>query len=109
NKKEWRVPDINLLPENEDGKLIRYGRELIANTSAYLGPEGSVLRISNGMNCQHCHVESGTRAFGNALAVAANTYPKFRPRSGKMETIEFRINECMERSLNGHSLDTQSK
>lgn len=106
---EWQAPDINLLPANEEGNLVKYGRELIANTAAYLGPTGSVLQISNGMNCQNCHVESGTRAFGNALAVAAKSYPKFRPRSGKMETLDFRINECMERSLNGHALDSQSK
>ncbi|HSU29394.1 MAG TPA: c-type cytochrome [Chitinophagaceae bacterium] len=106
---EWQGPDINLLPNTEEGNMIRYGRELIANTSTYLGPKGRVMQVSNGMNCQNCHVESGTRAFGNALAIAAKTYPKFRPRSGKIESLEFRINECMERSLNGQALDSQSK
>jgi thiosulfate dehydrogenase len=38
-----------------------------------------------------------------------STYPKFRERSGSIETIYKRINDCMERSLNGRALDTNSK
>jgi len=38
----------------------------------------------------------------------ASTYPKFRARSGSVEDIYKRINDCFERSLNGKSLDTNS-
>ncbi|HYC39787.1 MAG TPA: c-type cytochrome [Chitinophagaceae bacterium] len=106
---EWLPPDINLVPDNPEGELIRYGRELIVNTSKYFGPKGIVAPVTNGMNCQNCHVEAGLRPFGNSFAAVASTYPKFRDRSGKMENIEFRINECMERSLNGKSIDTKSR
>ncbi|MES1216731.1 MAG: c-type cytochrome [Bacteroidota bacterium] len=106
---EWQAPDINLLPNTAEGNLIRYGRELIINTSVYLGPKGLVAPITNGMNCQNCHVEAGTRAFGNSFAAVSSTYPKYRDRSGRVESIEFRIKECMERSLNGSSVDSLSK
>jgi len=105
----WHAPDINLLPHTEEGDLIRYGRELIVNTSHYFGPRGIVAPITNGMNCQNCHVEAGTRAFGNSLAAVSASYPKYRDRSGRVESIEFRIKECMERSLNGSSTDSISK
>ncbi len=105
----WNVPDINALPRTPEAGLIRYGRELIVNTSSYLGPKGSIASISNGMNCQNCHLEAGTRIWGNCFAIVASTYPKFRPRSGRLESIEYRVNDCMERSLNGEKLDSLSK
>jgi thiosulfate dehydrogenase len=81
--------------------LIRYGRELILHTAAFFGPKGTVARISNGINCEACHIDAGTRLWGNNFSRVASTYPLFRNRSGKVETVEMRINDCFERSLNG--------
>ncbi|MBK5273138.1 MAG: cytochrome C, partial [Bacteroidia bacterium] len=106
---KWQAPDINLLPRSTEGDLIRYGRELIVNTSIYFGPKGSVAPITNGMNCQNCHVEAGVRSFGNSFAAVGSTYPRYRERSARVESIEFRINDCMERSLNGKGIDSLSK
>ena len=105
---EWQAPDTNSIPSSEEGDLIRYGRELIAYTSKYLGPKGIVAQISNGMNCQNCHIDGGSKHFANPFSAVASTYPKYRHRSGKMESVEFRINECMERSLDGKKLDSLS-
>jgi len=104
----WTAPDLNKIPKNEAGKLIEYGRELIMRTSAYLGPNGSVKAMSNGMNCQNCHLDAGTKPFGNNYSAVASTYPKFRARSGTEETIEKRVNDCFERSLNGEALPEDS-
>lgn len=93
----------------DEGNLIRYGRDLIVRTSVYLGPHGTVMNISNGMNCQNCHLEAGTKPYGNNYLSVASTYPKFRPRSGRLETIEKRVNDCFERSLNGNPLDSLSR
>ncbi len=87
-------------------KMIIYGQDLIANTSRYLGPHGSVKQTSNGMNCQNCHLDAGTRPWGNNYGAVASTYPKFRERSGTIESIPKRVNDCIERSLNGETLDT---
>ena len=73
--KEWQAPDINLVPETPEGELIRYGRDLIVNTSKYFGPKGIVASITNGMNCQNCHVDAGSRSFGNSFAAVASTLP----------------------------------
>lgn len=103
------VPDIGALPVSEESDLIRYGKELISRTSKYLGPHGTVDSISNGLDCENCHLEAGTKLFtGNFLAVAT-TYPKFRARSGRIESVEFRINECLQRSLNGKAIDSLSR
>lgn len=105
----WKAPDASTIPTGTEGEEIKYGRELIANTSKYLGPKGSVKAISNGMNCQNCHLEAGTKTFGNNYSAVSSTYPKFRPRSGTQETIEKRVNDCLERSLNGQALPDDSR
>ena len=105
----WHPPDSNLIPHTDEGALIRYGKELIAHTARYLGPGGKVKRMSNGMNCQNCHLSAGTKPFGNNYAAVASTYPKFRARSGGMESMEKRINDCIQRSLNGQKLADESR
>ena len=105
----WHAPDESTMPAGEEGELVRYGKELIAHTSRYLGPKGSVSAISNGMNCNNCHLDAGTRAWGNNYAAVFSTYPKYRERSGSTETIYKRVNDCFERSLNGQPLDSNSK
>lgn len=104
----WQAPLVAQMPADENGNLIAYGRELIAHTSKYLGPNGTVKAISNGMNCQNCHLDAGTKPFGNNYSAVASTYPKFRARSGSEETIEKRVNDCFERSLNGEALPVDS-
>ena len=114
NKKDtsaWVGPSQYQIPldSNQNGPLIRYGYELVAHTSKYLGPKGIVQHSTNGMNCQNCHLEAGTKPWGLNYGAVFSTYPKFRERSGSIETIYKRINDCMERSLNGKALDTNSK
>jgi thiosulfate dehydrogenase len=106
---EWIAPDTTLIPTTKEGELIRYGRELILHTAHYLGPGGKVAQISNGMNCNNCHLEAGTRILGNNFSMVAATYPLYRNRSGKIESVEMRINNCFERSLNGKRLADTSK
>ena len=107
--KMWRAPDLASLPASTASEQIRYGRELVAQTATYLGPEGTVLQISNGMNFQNCHFDAGTEPFGNKYSLAASTYPNFRARSGTKEDIAKRVNDCFERSLNGKPLAADSK
>lgn len=103
-KNYWKAPDTANASDD-----VRYGRELVANTASYLGPKGSVASMTNGMNCQNCHLDAGTRIYGNNYSAVASTYPKFRARSGTIESIEKRVNDCIQRSLNGNALHEDSK
>jgi thiosulfate dehydrogenase len=94
--------------DTADPKLISYGKDLIANTSKYFGPKGSLGVKANTLNCQNCHLDAGNRQWGNNYKAVASTYPKFRDRSGSIETIPKRVNDCFERSLNGKALDSAS-
>src|SRR5690349_81098 len=64
-KPKWIIPDTTELANTEEDALIKYGRSLIVNTSFYFGPKGIIANKSNGLNCQNCHLDAGTRLFGN--------------------------------------------
>lgn len=105
----WSAPDTTEISTEQNSELIRYGRELVANTAYYLGPKGKIFHSGNGMNCQNCHLDAGSKPYGNNYGSVASTYPKFRERSGTIETIYKRVNDCFERSLNGKALDSLSR
>jgi thiosulfate dehydrogenase len=109
SSKEWKAPDTSQLGYSQQDSLIRYGRNLIVHTSVFFGPRGSIAHISNGMNCGNCHIDAGTRIWGNNFSMVASSYPLYRNRSGKIETVEMRINDCFERSLNGKQLPDSAK
>lgn len=104
----WQAPDESSIAESEK-EMILYGKELIKNTALYLGPKGTVANMSNGMNCQNCHLDAGTKVWGNNYSAVSSTYPKLRERSGAEEDIPKRVNDCFERSLNGKALEVDSK
>lgn len=105
----WMAPDWDSVDQDPNAATIKYGRELVANTAEYLGPSGKVKAMSNGMNCQNCHLQAGTLPLGNNYSAVAATYPKFRGRSGTEEDVQKRINDCFERSLNGEPLERDSR
>ncbi|WP_018630087.1 c-type cytochrome [Niabella aurantiaca] len=100
----YQIPDYT-----EEGRLIRYGYDLITNTSYYLGPKGTVAALTNGMNCQNCHLKGGTVPYGNNFGKVFATYPLYRARNNGIQDIYTRVNDCFQRSLNGKTLDTASK
>lgn len=106
----WKAPNISLAETDNDAVLIAYGRDLIARTQDYFGPSGLVRPNSiNGLNCQSCHLDAGSRPFGNNYFAVASSYPQQRARSGSLETIPKRVNDCFQRSLNGLPLDSTSR
>ena len=107
----WVAPSLlsDKVLDDSQRHLIEYGQSLIANTSKFLGPGGSLGHTTNGMNCQNCHLDAGTRPWGNNYSAVAATYPKFRERSGTVESIPKRVNDCFERSLNGQALPVEGR
>lgn len=109
NDSIWIGKDSSQIPINTDsGKLILYGYKLIVHTAFYLGPRGMVAHVSNGMNCENCHLQGGTKPFAINFGKVCSTYPKFRDRNNSVQTIYDRINDCFTRSLNGKALDSST-
>jgi len=107
-KPKWIIPDTSEITDPEEAKLIKYGRSLITNTSYYFGPKGLIAHKSNGLNCQNCHLNAGTKLDGNNFSLTAIGYPRFKERSGSTETIIKKVEDCFERSLSGSRIDSNS-
>lgn len=110
---------LRLAPEraNSTGSKIpaiateEYGKRLLAQTSELLGPDVADpnMRYTFGrLSCGACHLGTGTEPGTLGLPPAYGHYPRFAGRSNTTTTIEDRINECMQRSLNGRPLPKNS-
>lgn len=110
SKETYVVPDSNTIPEDELGNLIRYGMNLIQNTSYFIGPEGIVSKnLGNKMNCTNCHLQNGTKAYGLSFFNTHNSYPQFRARENRVLSLAERVNNCIERPHSGKSIPLNSK
>ncbi|WP_445465405.1 c-type cytochrome [Faunimonas sp. B44] len=99
--------DLDGLADDEAGRRIRYGRLLLTDTSAHLGPlvaDPAKRYAGSNMACANCHLDAGTKHFGLSLTAAYGSYPAFSTQSGTTLTIEDRVNSCWERSMNGRAM-----
>ena len=88
-----------------------YGRRLIAQTAEYLGPDQAdpgKRHTSARLSCGSCHLQTGTEPGTLTLLQVTEHYPRFSGRVGAKTEIEDRINECMQRSMNGKPLPMDS-
>lgn len=99
--------DVADAPIARDLAAVRYGRDLVTRTDTLIGPataDPSRRYAGNSLVCTNCHLDAGTKTFGLPYLGVYDAFPAYRPRSGKIDTIADRINECMTRSLNGRPL-----
>ncbi|MFT4862647.1 MAG: thiosulfate dehydrogenase [Pseudohongiellaceae bacterium] len=90
---------------------VEYGRALIRETAALLGPghENPAMRFSgSSMDCASCHLDTGTRTGTLSLMQSVNSYPRFSGRDGGERDLYDRINGCMTRSMNGSEIARDS-
>jgi thiosulfate dehydrogenase len=88
-----------------------YGRRLISDTAALMGPDhpDPDMRYSGSrMACASCHLGAGTEPGTLSLLQSAAVYPRFSGRDGGVRDLVDRINGCMTRSMNGHELPRES-
>src|ERR1700730_17219900 len=60
--------------------------------------------VGNSLRCASCHIDGGLRRDAMPWIGSYARFPQYRARSGKVDLIEDRINDCFERSLNGKAL-----
>lgn len=104
--------DVDSLPNDHYGRLVRYGKYLSEKTFEVIGPEVANKKMrfaGNNLACTNCHQESATKKFAMPWVGAQATFPQYRGREDDVSTIEERVNGCMERSMNGKPLPFDSK
>ncbi len=87
------------IPAGPLGDAVRRGRALLVATR-----ESLPAHVGNRLRCVSCHLDEGRRVSGSWVGVFAR-YPQYRARSATIETIEYRVNDCFRRSMNGAALD----
>ena len=96
-------PSLEEIPEGPYGDAIRLGYKIVMNTPASMkGYSG------NALSCRNCHLEAGRLLVAGPFIGVYSALPEYRTRSARMTTIEIRINECFERSLNGKPIPYDS-
>ena len=108
----WKIPDFNSIPPGEERDMILYGRDLISKTCNIIGPRAtdSTMRFAgNNLVCSNCHFDAGMRYASYNLVGVTSRYPQYSERTKETETIEMRLNDCMQRSMNGNPLPLDSR
>jgi thiosulfate dehydrogenase len=108
----WTPPDIASVGNDPFGALVKYGHALFTDTANEIGPTVSdqTRRFAgNNLACQNCHLRGGTQPYAMPLIGVWGQFPQYRAREGAVDTLEDRINGCMERSMNGRALPLQSR
>ncbi|MFA7429306.1 MAG: c-type cytochrome [Rhodospirillaceae bacterium] len=106
------VPDVESLPTDDHGVLVRYGRDLVTQTYRHIGPEVAdpAMRFAgNNLSCQSCHLAGGTTPYAMSYVGVSSVFPQYRAREDGISTVADRVNGCMERSMAGKVLPVESR
>jgi thiosulfate dehydrogenase len=95
----FRVPSESQLKDSTYRASALRGRALLLATRDSL-PRN----VGNYLRCATCHLDGGLRRDAMPWVGAFARYPQYRARSGKVDLIEDRINDCFRRSMNGTAL-----
>ena len=92
----FKPPAEETIPDNEFGKAVRLGKDIFINTQQY-----AKKYVGNGLNCVNCHIDNGRKANSAPLWAAYTVYPAYRAKTGKIDTIQSRIQGCFMYSMDG--------
>lgn len=95
----FRVPPDSEIPADQVGASIRRGRAILTATRDSLPG-----RVGSNLRCASCHLDAGTRPNASPWVGVYSRFPQYRSRNAKVNIIEDRINDCIQRSLNGRPL-----
>lgn len=95
----FRIPSDGELGDSEYRASALRGRAILTATRDSL-PRN----VGNALRCASCHLDNGLRPNAMPWVGSYARFPQYRPRSGKVDLIEDRVNDCFERSMNGKAL-----
>jgi thiosulfate dehydrogenase len=96
----FRVPAESEIDDSSYRASAMRGRAILLATRDSL-PRN----VGNSLRCASCHLEGGLKKDAMPWVGSYARFPQYRARSGKVDLIEDRINDCFERSMNGNRLN----
>jgi thiosulfate dehydrogenase len=103
---------MSKLPDDEYGRAVRYGHKLATETFKHIGPEvadPAMRYAGNNLACQSCHLDAATKPYAMPWIGVTAVFPQYRGRENDLQSVEDRVNGCMERSMAGKPLPLTSK
>jgi thiosulfate dehydrogenase len=100
----FRIPSERELTDSVYRASALRGRAILLATRDSL-PHN----VGNALRCASCHLDGGLRRDAMPWVGSFARFPQYRPRSGKVDFIEDRVNDCFERSMNGRRLSTNGE
>jgi thiosulfate dehydrogenase len=91
------------VPGGEMGEAVRWGERILTQT-----PEALPGYSGNDLNCTSCHLNGGRTPHAAPWVGIWSVFPEYRPRNARVNLLEDRINDCLERSANGRALPAGS-
>ena len=88
-------PAESTIPAGPDGDAIRRGRLIFTASAAHAGQY-----VGNGLTCSNCHLDAGRKADASPMWAAWVSYPAYRAKNGRVNTMEDRIRDCFLYSMN---------
>jgi len=102
--KRFVPPELDELPANAWGDLVREGRAIFVDTGAraprYAG---------NGLSCVSCHLGEGRKPDAAPLWGAWPMYPTYRGKNDDVNTFQMRVQDCFRFSMDGLMPPLQSR
>jgi thiosulfate dehydrogenase len=103
---DFEIPPFD---DTEGGRMAEYGYHLMTETYNLVGPETELAITGNRLSCSSCHLNAGLKPFAAPYIGLSGVFPIYIGRENKVVSLEERINGCFERSMNGRSVDVNSK
>src|SRR5438270_580701 len=96
----FRVPSDSEIVDAEIIRSVRRGRAVLRNTRDSLPGH-----VGNQLACISCHAADGAQKNALPLVGVYARFPQYRARSGRVDLLEDRVNDCFERSMSGRAID----
>ena len=96
----FRVPSDSEVDDRDMLLSLRRGRALLRDTRDSLSAH-----VGNKLACVSCHAMNGVQKDVLPLVGVYARFPQYRSRTGKVDLIEDRVNDCFERSMNGRAIE----
>jgi thiosulfate dehydrogenase len=90
-------------PQGPVGDAIALGRRVLTNTA-----QSAPAYSGNALNCTSCHLNAGRTPWSSPWVGIWGVFPEYRSRSARVISLQDRINDCFERSMNGKALPPAS-
>lgn len=99
----FSVPADSTIPIGPKGDAVKLGKALVTETRKRL-PKN----VGAGLDCTNCHIAAGTTPSAGPFVGLWGVFPDYRARAGDIDSMQERINDCFERSMNGKALAVDS-